>query len=868
MLTVTINKRKIALEKPVTILAAAQGAGIHIPTLCHHEILEPYGGCRLCLVEVDNVPRLQAACTQFVTDGMVVWTETDKVVKARKDVLEFLLINHPLDCPYCDKAGECDLQDLVAEYGPATGRFAEGKRKRAESFDDPIIVRNMERCILCSKCVRICDDVQGASAISITNRGSRSYVEPFSGGRYDCEYCGNCLTVCPVGAIMSRLHRHAYRKWLIEREVETICSYCGVGCSMVLQMRGNSIIRSVPRIGLGLNRGLLCAKGRFGFDYINKDKRLDIPLIRRNGELQPATWPEAITHIARRLKEIKEDKGGDAIAGIASARCTNEEIYVFQKFFRLVLGSNNLDSAAGFAYGPAQRFFERIFGQGVTANLICGISNSDGVLVVGGDPSSVNPVLGLQIRAAHKKEVPVVVVGYAGGLKRFSKHSLIPYPSAETALLASLVTEIMNKKALPGERPVLEEIIKNIRPVSAKDASDLSGIDLNEITDAIHTLSTMSNPSIIIGRDIIQATNGHIHLLLLAALVYLLNGRIYLLSELPNEQGLLDMGCCPDILPCGRPLAIETFRKRCEEILGAPIPSSPGLTFAEMIEAAHSGGIKALYALGENVVLSLPDTNYVRDALKKIEFLIVQDSYLTETALMADVVLPALTWAEKEGSYTNLERRIQFTRKAIERKGLEEWKAISGISKIFGFDMDYKSVTDIVDEIARVSLIYKNLTCEDIKSGKCVWPYKGEPLRHDMHIEGIGPPDIDSLMKKSDMGRIYVRRDVCLFHSENAGRYSSALKSITPEPCVKISKVLAERLAIGNGDLIHIVTEAGSLILQACTDPCLPENVILIPGFEEKGIYEIMRWKMNPVIKVPILDGNEVFIKRKNGGNS
>ncbi len=396
MITVTINEKKITLQKPVTILEAARSAGIHIPTLCHDDILEPYGGCRLCLVEVEKVPRLQTACTQYVADGMVVRTETDEIIKARRSILEFLLINHPLDCPYCDKAGQCLLQDLVMKYGPSEGRFAEGKRKHPESYDDPLIVRNPERCILCSKCVRMCDTVQGASALAITYRGSKSYLEPFSGGKFNCEYCGNCLNVCPTGALTSRVQRHGARPWQLEKEVETTCAYCGVGCSMMIQTC-NFVVRSVPRMGLGLNKGILCNRGRFGYYAMNKAHKLDTPLMRRNGELTPVTWTEAITHIAHRLGEIKKDHGSDGIAGIVSGRCTNEDAYVFQKFLRGAIGTNNIDSVASLAYGPAQRFFEKIFGQGITANHIQGISNSDGVFVIGGDPTAINPVLGLQI---------------------------------------------------------------------------------------------------------------------------------------------------------------------------------------------------------------------------------------------------------------------------------------------------------------------------------------------------------------------------------------------------------------------------------------------------------------------------------------
>lgn len=867
MITIIINEQKITLEKPVTILEAARSAGIKIPTLCHNDILEPYGGCRLCLVEVEKIPRLITACTQHVADGMVVRTETDRVVEARRAVLEFLLINHPLDCPHCDKAGECYLQDLAVKYGPAAGRFAEGKRRHPESFDDPLIVRNMERCILCSQCVRMCDDVQCASAIAITNRGSKSYMEPFSGGRYNCEYCGNCLTVCPVGAIMSGLHRHDYRSWLIEKEVETICSYCGVGCSMVLQVRDNVVVRSIPRIGLGLNRGLLCNKGRFGNDYIQSDQRLDAPLIRKNGTLQKATWAEALAYTARRLQEIRESSGSDSMAGIISGRNTNEDAYVFQKFFRGVLGSNNIDSGASLAYGPAQQFLERIFGQGVTANYIHGISNSDGIVVLGGDPACVNPVLGLQIRSAYRRGVPVVVAGYADGLKRFSDHRLVPNPLTETILMASLVAEIGNRRPLSGERPLFEALVKDIRGVPLKEVSHMSGIAEQEIIAAVDTLSRMTNPSIIVGRNIVQSPQGHIHLLLLAALVYALNGRVYLLSEFPNEQGVLDMGCQSDMLPCGRPLSVEAFRKRCEQTLGIKIPSSRGLSYVEIIEAAHAGRIKALYVMGENLVRSLPGTGYVKKVLDNIGFLVVQDSFLTETAQAADVVLPAPSWAEKGGTYTNLERKIQILEKAVDGRGMEEWKAIAEMSRILGFDMGYEGTADIFAEITRISLLYADITVEDIKCGRCGWPYKGEPLRHDMHLDGLEAPDMEALRNMIDAGKVYAYRDACLFHSENSSTYSSALKSITPQPYVRVGNALADKLSLGADDYVRVSTEAGSITLCALIDPCLPGNMVLIPNFEKEGIGQIIHWNINPRTGTPVVNGTEVFITKYGNGN-
>ncbi|RMG71561.1 MAG: 4Fe-4S dicluster domain-containing protein, partial [Nitrospirae bacterium] len=520
-------------------------AGIKIPTLCYFEGLKPFGGCRLCLVEVEKLPRLQTACTMMAADGMVVRTETEKIKAARRAMLEFLLINHPLDCPVCDKAGECELQDLVAQYGPDAGRFTEGKRRHPESFDDPIIVRNMERCVLCTRCIRMCEDLQGAYAITVTGRGSHSFVEPFSGGRYNCEYCGNCLTVCPVGAIMSRLHRHSYRPWYIQNNVETVCGYCGVGCSMVMQMREGRIIRTIPRMGLGLNNGLLCVRGRFGYDFVQSEARLKMPLLRRDGELREVSWAEALDYVAKRLREVMDKHGPQAIGGIGSPRCTNEDNYMLQRLMRFTIGTNNIDSATRLYYAPAQAFLERIFGQGITANLIPGIKNSDGVLVFGGDPTQINPILGLQIRTASRNSATVVTFGRAKGLERFAHFMLPGGPAVIDAVAGMIIERLREQVELRGENEWLEEQIRKVKVTEP--------LDIN-LDDVVEKLKEMTNPVVIVGPEILQHSGADRTLLLLACIIYLINGRVFLLSDRPNYQGCIDMGLMPDMLPGGRPI--------------------------------------------------------------------------------------------------------------------------------------------------------------------------------------------------------------------------------------------------------------------------------------------------------------------------
>jgi NADH-quinone oxidoreductase chain G len=857
MITVTINGREIKLEKPVTVLQAARSAGIKIPTLCYHEQLEKYGGCRLCLVEVEKMPRLQTACTLMTTDGMAVRTETEAIAGVRRGILEFLLINHPLDCPYCDKAGECELQDLVEKYGPTTSRFREMKRKVPESLEDPVLVRNMERCIVCTRCVRMCEGVQGASAISVISRGGHSHIEPFSGGKFECEYCGNCVSVCPVGAIMSRLHRHSYRPWQVVSETETICPYCGVGCTMVVQVRDDVIKRVVPRIGTPVNNGLLCSRGRFGYEFVGSGERLTGPLIRKNGVLEESTWEEAIGLVANKLSEIRDKFGGGAVAGIASPRCTNEDNYVFQKFMRVTLGTNNIDSTARLGFAGAQSFIENIFGQGATANLIPGLSNSDAVLVIGGDPTAVNPILGLQVRSCARKGGTILTVGHVKGLRHYSPVEVKPSVNTEDVLLEGIVSALKDKKGLPGSHAALEEKIKIIA-TSPQDVTKACGIREEHLLRFVEVLASSATPSVLIGKELLQSAGASYRLLLICALNYLVNGRIYLLSERANEQGLLDVGCVPDLLPGCRPVGYEEFRKRYESLWKKALPEKPGLSLFGMIDAARAGDLKSIYIMGENLVYNVPDSSAVEAALKKVDFVVVQDIFLTETAKLADVVLPALSWGEKEGTFTNMERRIQRLRKSVHRQGLEDWRIISEISQNMAVKMNYADAEGVFAEMSRVSPLHRDLAYEDLEGGKAIYPYKGEPLRG---VAAEIRTDRGTGMEAA--GKFFLRIERPLFHSGTLSRRAKALVNIYAGAVARISPEAAGSLSVKDGDVLRISTEAGSLELPVSVDQSVDGRCIMLTNnFEGKGAFGLIRYALDPVIEAPALDGVEVRVEK------
>lgn len=862
MIKITINGKEISLEKPVTVLEAAKIAGIRIPTLCHYPGLENYGGCRLCLVEVEKMPKLQTSCTLMVTDGMIVRTESDEIAKARRSMLEFLLINHPLECPYCDKAGECDLQDLTVQYGPPVGRFAEGKRKHPESFDDPLIVRNMQRCILCTRCIRMCDGIQGASAITVTGRGNRSFVEPFSGGRYNCEYCGNCLTVCPVGAIMSRLHRHVYRSWQVEEKTKVVCPYCGVGCSMMVQVRADTILRTIPEPEVGINRGILCAKGRFGYGYVHSPNRLRRPMIRKAGRLEEVSWDEAIKYVSERLVDIKTTYGGEAIGGIASPRCTNEDNYLFQKLLRAGLKSNNIDSTVRNSIAVIQRYMEDVMGQGITANIISGIVNSEVIITIGGDPAHINPVFGLKIREAFKRGAKVITVGYTPGLRRFSTYRLNPQPFTEGTLLSNMISELIQKRPFPGENLTFEEKIKSYNYSDRKDLKEICGLNFEEVEKVLEELLRFQSISIVIGPDIVTRSDMRSILFLLTALCYILNARVFMLSDRPNEQGLIDMGCLPDMLPGERPVEIESFRHKCETLWSSSIPEKPGMTILEMIEAAKSGKLKALYVMGENLVFNLPDGQFIREALNNLELLVVQDIFMNETAEIAHVILPSLTWLEKEGTFTNLERRVQRSRKAISAQGMEDWRILSEIGKKIGLKMDYNSSLDVMNEISRISPLYAGLTYDDLETEFNLWPYKGEPLRHKL---GSGDWPLTELWRPQKEA-VYLMIERHMFLSGTLSRHSTALNSIYERPMARISPGLASKLGIKEGELIKVKTERIGMILTVSLDKDLSDSVVLLSNnFEGAGALSLVPFKMDKETKVSYIDGVEVIIEKVGG---
>ncbi|HLC15391.1 MAG TPA: molybdopterin-dependent oxidoreductase, partial [Thermodesulfovibrionia bacterium] len=712
--------------------------------------------------------------------------------------------------------------------------------------------------IMCTCCVRMCEDVQGASALAVVGRGSESRVEAFSNERYNCEYCGNCITVCPVGSILSRHHVHSCSPWQITHETDTVCGYCGVGCSMTIQVRDEEISRVYPKVGKGVSRGLLCVRGRFGYEYVNHQERLKTPLIRKNEKLYHCSWEEAYDYVARRLSEIKASFGSQAIAGIASTRCTNESAYIFQKFLRAVIGTNHIDSGARLGFTGALRMLESILGQGITANQIDEVAKGSTIFVMGGDPTVINPILGLQVRAAYRRGAQVFTCGNAAGLKRFTTLEVQAPVYGEEALVERLVLHIYKDKGTNGTNPLLDEWLKE-KSDSVKEDKEAAAREAvcYRLVELLY--KTGGTAVIILGPDLVQRANGWRNLLWVSALTYLLNAKLYLMSEGPNAQGVTDMGCVPDLLPGYVPVCDELQAKVFEKQWGSRIPGQEGLTLMEIMEASLAGQIKALYVMGENPAFHFPDNPRMINALNKLDLLIVQDNFLTETASFAHVVLPSKTWSELNGTYTNLERRVQFVRRAIKGSGKQDWRIISDIANRMGYKMEYPSSEHVLMEILSVSPLYKGLNRKAIDKGTNLWPYQGKIFSQPAYKL----PEEKRRSAAPMEGVIHLRQGSSLFHWDSISQKCPILHTLEPEPVLRVSSATYKEYRFEEGDKVVVTSPVGSMELRVAEDRFLESNTVMLDNSHaSRGVFSLMGYTLDTVTKTPGLDGWNVRIKR------
>jgi NADH-quinone oxidoreductase subunit G len=651
--TITVDGKKITAPAGTLLIEACKSVGIEVPSFCYYPGLSLQAACRMCLVDIEKMPKMQTACTVPITEGMVVHSETDKVRQARKSTLEFLLGNHPLDCPVCDAGGECELQDMTFSYGAAESKYMEHKLHKDEQQWSPVVFFDRPRCILCYRCVRVCNEAMDVAALGVQGRGAHSVIAPNMQDHLECEECGMCIDICPVGALTSGAYRYKTRPWEM-KHVGTVCTHCGDGCKTTLGVRrhetGAQIVRGDNRDKSGINGDFLCIKGRYAFDFTHHDERLTQPLIRKQGHLAPSSWEEAFDVIASRFREVLDRESGQAIGVIGSTRTTNEENYLLQKFARVVLGTNNIDHHRTADF-PA--LAAALKGAKVGTATMRDVFTAPAILLIGSNPTDEHPLLAYNIRnnvRLHKARLYCINSENIKLQRQAAAFALVP-SGAEASAVAFL-----------GDDNAAAEL-----PQSARDA-----------LSALREKARGENELLVIFGSELRGED-------IGALVRLAathrSAKLICLADYANSRGAADMGMYPDLLPGYTPVREDAI---FAADWGHPIPTSPGMDLEQMMASARDGTLKALYCVGSN-----PIARYKIDPFALSQtFLVVQDMFLTETAMLADVVLPAACAYEKEGTFTNTCGDLQLLKKAGDVSGAKsDFEIMVRIAERIGFDV-------------------------------------------------------------------------------------------------------------------------------------------------------------------------------------
>ena len=659
LITLTVDGKKVTAPAGTLLIEACKTVGIEVPSFCYYPNLSLQGACRMCLVKIEKMPKLQTACTTVISEGMIVTSDSEEIKQARKSMLELLLGNHPLDCPVCDAGGECELQDMTFSYGAAESKFMEAKNHKDEQQWSPVVFFDRPRCILCYRCVRVCGEGMDVWALGVQNRGVSSIIAPNQEDHLECEECGMCIDICPVGALTSGAYRYKTRPWEM-KHVGTICTHCGDGCKTTLGVRradtGMEIVRGDNRDKSGTNGDFLCIKGRYAFDFANHEERLTRPLIRQNGKLTPATWEEAFTVIGKTFAEIRDLESGQAIGVVGSTRTTNEEAYLLSKFARVVLKTNNVDHHRTADF-PA--FAAALRGKPGSTASMADVFTASAILLIGNDATDQHPLLAWQIRNNVRLHRARLYVINSNPIKLQRQAASFMQIAAGTE--GQVAAFLAGDDAAPGL-------------LSSSLNSSSSGRDVwNALRDK---LRAEQNLVIVFGSEI----RGNDLATLVKFGAGIPGAKFICLADYANSRGAADMGLYPDLLPGYHLIAGSSeFHREWGEI-----PRTAGLDLSGMLEAGRSGKLKALYVLGSNPIGRLKLDPFAFSN----SFVVVQDMFLTETAIVADVVLPAANAYEKTGTFTNTCGDLQLVKKAGEVTDTKsDFEMIVRVADAMGFDV-------------------------------------------------------------------------------------------------------------------------------------------------------------------------------------
>lgn len=895
--TLSIDNQEVTVSKGTTILEAAKGLGVEIPTLCHLKELAPDGSCRMCVVEVEGGRRggLTTACTAHCQEDMVVSTHSEKVADSRRFILDLLLSNHKLECFSCGKNGDCQLQQYALDYGIDATSFTEGKRMpcHQEDTSNPFFSYDPEKCIMCRRCARVCQLRQGRDVLSIANRGFETKMMPSYGQAFDqsiCESCGNCVSSCPTGALTAKDTKE-YRKWETQK-IPTTCPHCGTGCQMNLLVKNNRLVGVEPLDGPA-NKNLLCVKGKFAsYKFVGSGDRLTEPLIKRNGIFEPASWEEALTLVSSKFNEIKAENGPDALAGFSCSRATNEDNYVFQKMVRAAFGTNNVDNCARVCHSASVHGLAQTLGSGAMTNPIADITEDvDMILLVGSNPEEAHPVIGAQIRQAIQRGTQVVVVDprKINLVKDSALH--LQVQAGTNVAFANGMMHVILKEGL-ADRHFIEErtegfsdLEKMVADYTPEKVAEICHIHPEDLIQAARMYAKAEKAPIIYCLGVTEHSTGTEGVMSMSNLAMLVGkvGKpgcgVNPLRGQNNVQGACDMGCMPYDFPgyqkVNNPEVIDKFEKAWH----VPLNRNTGLTSTKVLPAATAGNVKGLYIFGEDPIVTDPDTGHVRQALESLDFLVVQELFMTETAAYADVVLPGISYAEKDGTFTNTERRVQRVRKAVEPRGQarEDYEIFCEDMTRMGYPCAYESAKEIMKEISAVTPSFGGINYERLEKESLQWPCRSltDPGTPIMHVgsfargkglfKAIPYKQAQELPDEEYPYLMSTGRMLYHYNTRAMTGRTEGINQIANHSYIEINAVDAQALGIQEGDKVEVHSRRGKIETYAAVgNRVFPQEVFMTFHFPDGNVNEITNAVFDDIATIPEYKVCAVAIKPVN----